>query len=247
MDKPSAAVAASSKAHSLDTSQPLRPRGRNTFDIILATAGNLLSEIGFERLTTNLVCERAGLTPPALYRYFPNKYALLAELARRLMEAQDEVLFRWQATGGLASQSLSEAVEQSIALRTELVSVTRAFPGGLWILRAIRALPQLQEVRVASRTKVLEQQFEFLKASYPTVSDERLRMAARLSEQAAYAMIEMLIEDPGLDERRIIEESAWMTALYFQHLVERDQVAASVSSAPPRSPKRQRKAPEPNG
>ena len=45
-----------------------------------------VSDVGIERLSTNLVCERAGLTPPALYRYFPNKYALLSELGQRLMQ-----------------------------------------------------------------------------------------------------------------------------------------------------------------
>ncbi|MBV8684596.1 MAG: TetR family transcriptional regulator, partial [Caulobacteraceae bacterium] len=53
-------------APSLDAkSLPSRRRGKDTFESILATAGVLLAEVGFERLTTNLVCERAGLTPPA--------------------------------------------------------------------------------------------------------------------------------------------------------------------------------------
>jgi hypothetical protein len=32
----------------------------------------------------------------------------------------------------------------------------------------------------------------------------------------------MLLEDPTLDEDRVIEESAWMTGLYYQQLVPRD-------------------------
>ena len=48
-----------------------------------------LADVGIERLFTNLVCERGGLTPPALYR-FPNEYALPSELGRRLMERQNE-------------------------------------------------------------------------------------------------------------------------------------------------------------
>ena len=234
MSKQNVANVVSKDHPTLETSMPSRQRGKDTFDVILATAGALLNEVGFERLTTNLVCERAGLTPPALYRYFPNKYALLAELANRLMDAQDQILFRWQDAGGLASDSLDETVEKSIALRKELVAVTREFPGGLWVLRAMRALPQLQQVRVASRNKVLEQQFDLLKISYPTVSDARLHLAARLSEQSAFAMIEMLIEDPELDEDVIIEESAWMTALYFRNLVDRPD-SQSRPKAKPRS------------
>ena len=59
-------VASKTEAPSLDTkSRPSRRRGKDTFEVILTTAGELLAEVGFERLTTNLVCERAGLTPPA--------------------------------------------------------------------------------------------------------------------------------------------------------------------------------------
>jgi len=35
------------------------------------------------------------MTPPALYRYFPNKYAVLQELGRRLVRAQDYAVFAW--------------------------------------------------------------------------------------------------------------------------------------------------------
>jgi AcrR family transcriptional regulator len=31
-----------------------------------------------ERISTNLAAARAGVSPPTLYHYFPDKYALLA-------------------------------------------------------------------------------------------------------------------------------------------------------------------------
>ena len=60
--------------------QPAQQRATETFERILEVTAQTLADVGIERLSTNLVCERAGLTPPALYRYFPNKYALLSEL-----------------------------------------------------------------------------------------------------------------------------------------------------------------------
>ena len=138
--------AANSPAPSLDTkSRPSRQRGIDTFEVILTTAGELLAEVGFERLTTNLVCQRAGLTPPALYRYFPNKYALLKELAHRLMDAQDQVVLAWLENGGTRFTSLEDSVAKNRDLQKQVNAVTRAFPGGDWILRALRALPVLQE------------------------------------------------------------------------------------------------------
>lgn len=197
---------------------PSRRKGKDTFETILATAGELLAEVGFERLTTNLVCERAGMTPPALYRYFPNKYALVSELAKRLMEAQDEVLFAWLDEGGADSATIDGAVQKTVLLRKALIDVTRRHPGGMWILRAIRAVPVLQEVRIDSRDKVLDRYFVYLRSRYPDVPDEHIVAAARLSEQVGYAAIEMIMEDPDLDENRIVEEASWMTCLYFSQL-----------------------------
>lgn len=205
----------------LRATPPSRPRGVNTYELILATAGELLAEVGFERLTTNLVCERAGLTPPALYRYFPNKYALLSELARRLMEAQDQQVFEWLDEGGPAGPSVEAAFESNRALHKRLIAVTRRYPGGAWILRAMRALPVLHEVRTASRDRVLSRLFELYRAQYPQLGDERLRTAMRLSEQLTYAAIEMIVEDPDLDEDLLAEETAWMVTRYHQSLARR--------------------------
>lgn len=216
------ASASSVKAPSLDAkSLPTRPRGKNTYEIVLSTAGELLAEVGFERLTTNLICERAGLTPPALYRYFPNKYAVLTELARRLMEAQDQAVFAWMDAGGMSPGTLEEAVEKNLRLQKEIIAITRGFPGGLWILRAIRALPPLQEVRAESRNKVLDRLFGYLRRAHPTISDDHLRTAMRLSEQMNYAAVEMIIEDPGLDPDKVAEEVSWMVTLYYGQLSRR--------------------------
>jgi hypothetical protein len=142
------------------------------------------------------------------------------------MGAQDEALFAWMEAGGSAAVGLEESVQRSVALRKELVTITRSFPGGVWILRAIRALPLLQEVRIASRNLVLDRCFDTLRQTYPAVDEDRLRMAIRLTEQAAYSTIEMIMEDPSLDEDRVIEESAWMTCLYYE-----ERVSLSVPAA----------------
>ncbi len=74
---------------------PAQQRATETYERILVATANTLCEVGIERLSTNLVCERAGLTPPALYRYFPNKYALLTVLGERLLEKQNERIDHW--------------------------------------------------------------------------------------------------------------------------------------------------------
>src|SRR3977135_4114451 len=133
---------------------PSRATGVSTFEYLLSRAGHLVGEVGFEGLSTNLICKRAGMTPPALYRYFPNKYAVLQELGRRLMRAQDYAVFAWMAEGGLTSPSLAAAVESNRRLQTEVNTITRRQPGGMWIMRAMRAVPVLHAGRSESRPRV---------------------------------------------------------------------------------------------
>jgi AcrR family transcriptional regulator len=205
--------------------KPSQTRARNTFETVLSTAGELLAEVGFERLSTNLVCERAGLTPPALYRYFPNKYAILSELAQRLMEAQDEAVLAWMAAGGLEADSMEEAVEKNRRMQEQVNEITRRMPGGIWIMRALRAIPLLRDIRIASRDRVALQLSESLHARFPTVPQAELFRAARLSTELMYAATEMVLEEPDQDEARINEEVCWMVALYYNRLAQQHATA----------------------
>jgi AcrR family transcriptional regulator len=195
--------------------QPLQERSRATYEAILAAAASLLEEVGIDSLSTNLICARANLTPPALYRYFPNKYALLRELGIRLMQVQDQVVFDWIAGYGLQPTTLEEAFEQDFAVQKRVVEITRAQPASLWIARAMRAVPMLREVRTESREKVVDAVFKSLRSRYHETSDETLRLAVRLNIELCSAAIEMIIEEPDKDADKLMAELSWMMVRYF--------------------------------
>jgi len=199
--------------------KPSQRRGKQTYEMVLATAGQLLAEVGFERLTTNLVCERAGLTPPALYQYFPNKYSILRELARRLMEAQDAAVFAWLDAGGALAPTLAQSVARSIDIQKQVNAITRRHPGGVWILRALRAVPELQVVQTESRDRVAARIFDDVKRAHPHLNDETLRVGTRVATQVMYSATEMVMEEPEADEERVTEEVCWMVGLYYRRLI----------------------------
>ena len=196
---------------------PSQDRARNTFETILTVTGNLLSEVGFERLSTNMICKKAGLTPPALYRYFPNKYAILHELGRRLMEAQDQVVFAWIQEGGLNSQTFDESAENILRLQKKVNDITKAFPGGAWVVRVMRVIPALKEVRLESRDLVAEEVLAALRKTLPNIEEDRLAMATKLTIELMFSATEMAIEDPEREEE-ITREVCFLVASYHVRL-----------------------------
>src|ERR1700676_1419274 len=91
---------------------PASGKPRETYEKLIAAAGQLLGEVGFEKLTTNAICARASLTPPAFYSYFNDKYEILEVLARRLLKRQNDAFAVWLFEGG----SWSNFHQQTLAL-----------------------------------------------------------------------------------------------------------------------------------
>jgi AcrR family transcriptional regulator len=211
---------ASRTAPSLTTKvQPAQQRAAETFERILDAAAKTLTEVGIERLSTNLVCERAGLSPPALYRYFPNKYSLLAELGQRLMQRQNDCIDRWISQEVLAGGV--PAVEAAlVGLLLDTFEVTRRTEGGIWVMRALRAVPALEEIRLNSHAQVTEAQAQLLARALPKAKLAELRLASRIVVELIYATVEMLF-DESLDAKRVAAVTAGMMASHLERLVPR--------------------------
>ncbi|HJL20515.1 MAG TPA: TetR/AcrR family transcriptional regulator [Sandaracinaceae bacterium LLY-WYZ-13_1] len=64
--------------------EPTTPQGRAIVTAICDAAALLLDRDGFQALTTNAIARVAGVSIGSLYQYFPDKEAIVVELARRL-------------------------------------------------------------------------------------------------------------------------------------------------------------------
>lgn len=66
--------------------EPVQARSTARLTALLDAAAAVVDEIGFERLTTAMVAERAGASIGTVYRYFPDRIALLQALGARNLE-----------------------------------------------------------------------------------------------------------------------------------------------------------------
>lgn len=71
--------------------EPVQARSTARLTALLDAAASIVDEIGYERLTTAMVAERAGASIGTVYRYFPDRIALLQALGARNL---DRVLTR---------------------------------------------------------------------------------------------------------------------------------------------------------
>ena len=203
---------------------PTQTRALETCERILDAAAKLLADVGIERLSTNLICERAGLSPPALYRYYPNKYAVLAELGVRLMMSQNELLEKWAtpATMKLPAAKFEERIRQ---LFLDTLEMTRKAIAGEWITRALRAVPSLAPVRIESHDHVTALLVAAFAVAYPAVPTARVRLVSRLAIEVMYSAQELLVDDATLDA---VEVATVMSHMVTTQVVQlRRETAAS--------------------
>ncbi len=66
--------------------EPVQARSTARLSGLLDAAAAVIGEIGYERLTTAMVAERAGASIGTVYRYFPDRLAVLQALALRNYE-----------------------------------------------------------------------------------------------------------------------------------------------------------------
>jgi AcrR family transcriptional regulator len=66
--------------------EPVQARSTARLAALLDAAAAVIDEVGYERLTTAMVAERAGASIGTVYRYFPDRIAVLQALGARNLD-----------------------------------------------------------------------------------------------------------------------------------------------------------------
>ncbi|MFN3856940.1 MAG: TetR/AcrR family transcriptional regulator [Caulobacter sp.] len=100
---------------------PTQQRGKAKVDFILEAAARLLEDEGEAGFNTNAIAERAGVSIGALYRYFPDKQAILLALADREVaahQAQMRALMAQRPEGLALDRAMIRAFLRAFGERT---------------------------------------------------------------------------------------------------------------------------------
>jgi AcrR family transcriptional regulator len=169
---------ASPSARSAATADPAAAtRPRNRRQLIVDAAGRVFSERGYHKASMEDVAAGVGITAAALYRHFPNKYALFAECAHvmvdRLVTALDEV------PSGAALRDVLAALTR--------VTVAHRASGGVYRWEA-RYLDGEDRRRLGVKfARLVERVDAAVRREHP-LPDERLRAMAALGAIGSITM-----------------------------------------------------------
>jgi AcrR family transcriptional regulator len=201
-------------------SQTLEPRrrpaagpARQTVDRILASTAELLDEVGFDDLTTNLIAERADVNVASLYKYFPNKYSVLTALAEQMRDMQLELLAkRLQPQGDWRGelQTLLDAYVELFVSRpgfAELAMVLSSSPP----LRAIDEASLAAEARVIAE-RVVHYGIEETRADREAI--------ARVMLEATRGVLPLVRRAAPAGRRRLMRELRRMLEAYLSSYIE---------------------------
>jgi len=191
---------------------PKQERSRQSFDRILDTAARVLDQVGLDRFNTNLLAERAGVRVRTVYRYFPDKYAVLIALAHRIMVDWEERMDR-----EFLELADPDRDWKAVQRRTVLLLARRTAnqPGGLYLLRALSVIPELDEMDFELLERLSLKMSRALKQRGIAMPMRRLQEICRVVLVSTNAGVETCFRVAKSERARFLGEIVRMQVRYL--------------------------------
>lgn len=111
---------------------PVQERSRQTVIRILDAAAAIADEQGVDAATTRAIADRAGVSYPSLYRFFPDREAILGELLERQCADLDARCIEAERTWRITSVAdlLNNEIDLHVRYYREHPSTARIWMGG---------------------------------------------------------------------------------------------------------------------
>ncbi|TFD21673.1 TetR/AcrR family transcriptional regulator [Cryobacterium sp. TMS1-13-1] len=104
--------------------EPIQQRSAARLSGLLDAAAAVVDEVGFDRITTAMIAERAGASIGTVYRYYPDRVAVLHALHERAV-----VRFRQRVVDELGASTLTTWWDAVDCVVTAFVGLYRSEPG----------------------------------------------------------------------------------------------------------------------
>lgn len=198
---------------SLIRNEPMQARSTARLAALLDAAAAVVAEIGYERLTTAMVAEGAGASIGTVYRYFPDRIAVLQSLAARNEERVTERLVA--AVSDPKHENWAQALEAAFEVYVDFFRTETGFAslrlGDVLDLRPVESTPR-NSVLASAAVDAVAARFDF-------ADDARVRLGFEAAFEAADALVaRAFVRDAKGDEERLDAARAAVRAILAEYV-----------------------------
>lgn len=187
-------------------------RGVLRVEEILSAAGALFAELGYDRVTTNMIAARAGISPGSLYQFFSNKEAIAQAFAADATEQLHQV-YNAILAPEVITLPLWNFVDTSI---DRLVAFNRSCPGYLALEIGSTLSPSLALVLADLHQGLLDHQDAVFAAYWPQSTREQRHLPLLVSYRLFLALLPLILQSDGENQSAIVHEMKVVTYRYWE-------------------------------
>lgn len=193
--------------------QPQQARSQATVERLLEASADLLEEVGVNGFNTNLLAQRAGVGVRAIYRYFPNKWAILVAMAERAAELEHTWIGDLRDGSDLDWRSrLGRAVDG-------YYHAARGHRGYAALRAASLASPELRAIDERESRQLQADLAEGLRGMGVTLDDARLAALCQVIIESSNRVLDIALQsEPPLADLLVAELKQMLFGLLQTYL-----------------------------
>lgn len=192
--------------------QPRQKRARQTRQKILDATLELLEKSGIEKISTNLIARQAEVNIASLYKYFPDKYAILHELAQAFGQRQADLICAY-----LEETDMNSSIKTVCdGLVDAVIEGTRGGKALVQLQRSLIASPDLLEAYRATNHEIGQALMPFLRHWGIKLEGRALQMAMLCIGETFSALQDLALSRDSNYDQAVVEELKLILSAYYQ-------------------------------
>ena len=190
--------------------EPTQARSRERLRRVLDAADEVLASDGAEAFTTTRVAEAAEVPIGSIYRFFPDKEAIVEALATRYWSDFEDLV-----AGAAEADELDPFVDPGAFVIDTLAAGFRARPGFLALWYGGLRTEAVRDATRPTRQAIAASIERILARHWPTASSEALATSAQMVVLAGDGLLREAFRRDRAGDRALLEESKLMLRSYL--------------------------------
>lgn len=192
--------------------QPVQARSRERVNSILSHAAEIFHEVGVDSTSMSAIARKSGMSLASLYRYFPNKTAIVKAIAEGHVRQMGTVLRE-----RLETPNPMDVLDELIDLFYQFYRNEPAY-SAIW--SGVQSMPELRELDIRELYSHAGDLDSRLKEICPHIPEDRRWTASVMLPRSAGTILRLAATLPEEQARSMVSELKCMARAYLAELVQ---------------------------